>query len=98
MLTKPDMLTTGASGARDKWREIILGQDQRHKLQHGYYCVRLPDDDERRRNISRDESQTAAQQFFDRTSPWRDFPDRSRFGIPALVRDISRLLVGLIEN
>ncbi|SJL16534.1 uncharacterized protein ARMOST_20060 [Armillaria ostoyae] len=98
VLTKPDMLTTGASGARDKWREIILGQDQRHKLQHGYYCVRLPDDDERRRNISRDESQTAAQQFFDRTSPWRDFPDRSRFGIPALVRDISRLLVGLIEN
>ncbi|KAK0220838.1 P-loop containing nucleoside triphosphate hydrolase protein [Armillaria nabsnona] len=98
VLTKPDMLTTGASGARDKWKEIILGQDQRHRLKHGYYCVRLPDDDERRRNISRDESQTAAQQFFERTSPWREFTDRSRFGIPALVRDISRLLVGLIEN
>ncbi|KAK0476320.1 P-loop containing nucleoside triphosphate hydrolase protein [Armillaria novae-zelandiae] len=98
VLTKPDMLTTGASGARDKWREIILGQDQRHKLKHGYYCVRLPDDDERKRNISRDKSQMAAQQFFERTSPWREFTDRSRFGIPALVRDISRLLVGLIEN
>ncbi|KAK0214373.1 P-loop containing nucleoside triphosphate hydrolase protein [Armillaria fumosa] len=98
VLTKPDMLTTGASGARGKWREIILGQDQRHKLKHGYYCVRLPDDDERKHNISRDKSQTAAQQFFERTSPWREFTDRSRFGIPALVRDISRLLVGLIEN
>lgn len=98
VLTKPDMLTTGASGARDKWREIILGQDQKHRLKHGYYCVRLPDDDERKRNISRDKSQTAAQQFFERTSPWREFTDRSRFGIPALVRDISRLLVGLIEN
>ncbi|KAK0441223.1 P-loop containing nucleoside triphosphate hydrolase protein [Desarmillaria tabescens] len=28
VLTKPDMLTVGASGARQKWREIILGQDQ----------------------------------------------------------------------
>ncbi|KAK0443665.1 P-loop containing nucleoside triphosphate hydrolase protein [Desarmillaria tabescens] len=98
VLTKPDMLTMGASGAREKWREIILGQDQRHKLKHGYYCVRLPDDDERRRNISRDESQAAAQQFFERTSPWREFSDRSRFGIQALVRDINRLLVVLIEN
>ncbi|KAK0441267.1 P-loop containing nucleoside triphosphate hydrolase protein [Desarmillaria tabescens] len=98
VLTKPDMLTTGASGARQKWREIILGQDQKHRLKHGYYCVRLPDDDERRRNISREESQAKAKRYFERTSPWKEFPNRSRFGIPALVHDISRLLVGLIEN
>ncbi|KAK0200154.1 P-loop containing nucleoside triphosphate hydrolase protein [Desarmillaria ectypa] len=98
VLTKPDMLTVGASGARQKWREIILGQDQKHKLKHGYYCVRLPDDDERRRKISRDESQARAKRYFERTSPWKEFPNRSRFGIPALVHDISRLLVGLVEN
>ncbi|KAK0200177.1 P-loop containing nucleoside triphosphate hydrolase protein [Desarmillaria ectypa] len=98
VLTKPDMLTTGASGAREKWREIILGQDQKHKLKHGYYCVRLPDDDERKRNISREESLTRAKRYFERTSPWKEFPNRSRFGVPALVHDISRLLVGLIEN
>ncbi|PBK68045.1 hypothetical protein ARMSODRAFT_292786 [Armillaria solidipes] len=98
VLTKPDMLTVGASGARQKWREIILGQDEKHKLKHGYYCVRLPDDDERKRKISRDESQALAKVYFEKNSPWKEFLDRSRFGIPALVHDISRLLVKLIEN
>ncbi|PBK94334.1 hypothetical protein ARMGADRAFT_90464 [Armillaria gallica] len=98
VLTKPDMLTVGASGARQKWREIILGQDEKHKLKHGYYCVRLPDDDERKRKISRDESQALAKVYFEKNSPWKEFVDRSRFGIPALVHDISRLLVRLIEN
>ncbi|SJL16535.1 uncharacterized protein ARMOST_20061 [Armillaria ostoyae] len=98
VLTKPDMLTVGASGARQKWREIILGQDEKHKLKHGYYCVRLPDDDERKRKISRDESQALAKVYFEKNSPWKEFLDRSRFGIPALVHDISRLLVRLIEN
>lgn len=97
-MTKPDMLTVGASGARQKWREIILGQDEKHKLKHGYYCVRLPDDDERKRKISRDESQALAKVYFEKNSPWKEFVDRSRFGIPALVHDISRLLVRLIEN
>ncbi|KAK0214372.1 P-loop containing nucleoside triphosphate hydrolase protein [Armillaria fumosa] len=98
VLTKPDMLTVGASGARQKWREIILGQEEKHKLKHGYYCVRLPDDDERRRKISRDESQALAKVYFEKNSPWKEFVDRSRFGIPSLVHDISRLLVRLIEN
>ncbi|KAK0439518.1 P-loop containing nucleoside triphosphate hydrolase protein [Desarmillaria tabescens] len=98
VLTKPDMLTVGASGARQKWREIILGQDQKHKLKHGYYCVRLPDDDERKRKISREESQARAKRYFEENSPWKEYPDRNRFGVPALVHDISRLLVALIEN
>ncbi|KAK0501905.1 P-loop containing nucleoside triphosphate hydrolase protein [Armillaria luteobubalina] len=98
VLTKPDMLTVGASGARQKWRDIILGQEEKHKLKHGYYCVRLPDDDERRRKISRDESQALAKVYFENNSPWKEFVDRSRFGIPSLVHDISRLLVRLIEN
>ncbi|KAK0476319.1 P-loop containing nucleoside triphosphate hydrolase protein [Armillaria novae-zelandiae] len=98
VLTKPDMLTVGASGARQKWRDIILGQEEKHKLKHGYYCVRLPDDDERRRKISRNESQALAKLYFENNSPWKEFVDRSRFGIPSLVHDISRLLVRLIEN
>ncbi|KAG7441691.1 P-loop containing nucleoside triphosphate hydrolase protein [Guyanagaster necrorhizus] len=98
VLTKPDMLTEGASGARQKWTQIILGQDQKHKLKHGYYCVLLPDDEQRRRKVSRDKSQALAKQYFERTTPWKEFSNRSRFGITALVHDISRLLVGLIEN
>ncbi|KAK0441222.1 uncharacterized protein EV420DRAFT_1315586 [Desarmillaria tabescens] len=71
---------------------------QKHKLKHGYYCVRLPDDDERRSKISQEESQARAKRYFEENSPWKEYPDSSRFGVPALVYDISRLLVALIEN
>ncbi|PBK59938.1 hypothetical protein ARMSODRAFT_1021585 [Armillaria solidipes] len=36
--------------------------------------------------------------YFDKNAPWKEFLNRIRFGIPALVHDISRLLVKLIEN
>jgi len=96
VLTKPDTLTRGATSARQKWKDVIQGQI--HKLKHGYYCVRLPDDEERHRNITRAESLTLAADFFNTTSPWSDIADRHRFGIPGFVSDISRLLVRLIEN
>ena len=96
VLTKPDTLTQGATGSKRKWKAILEGQG--HELKHGYYCVRLPDDDERSRNISRTESLGIATGFFDRTEPWNTIANRNRLGIANLVSDISYILVGLIEK
>ncbi|KAJ7640281.1 P-loop containing nucleoside triphosphate hydrolase protein [Mycena polygramma] len=95
VLTKPDLLGAGASGSRQKWKDILEGKE--HQLKHGYYCVRLPDDDERSRGISRAESEQRAGEYFGSTQPWRDL-DRSRFGIPNLTSFLSQLLVARIEN
>jgi hypothetical protein len=98
VLTKPDALTRGASGLRKKWQAVIEGRIERHKLKYGYYCVRFPDDDERARRITREESLEKEAKFFDNTLPWNGMPDRTRFGISNLISDISRHLVRLIES
>jgi hypothetical protein len=67
-------------------------------LKHGYYCVRLPDDDERSRNISHSECEKLATELFESTSPWSDVDDRRRFGTANLVTDLSKLLIDLIED
>lgn len=96
VLTKPDSLTKGATGGREKWRAVLEGRE--HPTTHGYYCVRLPDDDERQRKISSAEAQRSAVSFFDTTAPWDKMADRSRFGIPNFVSNISALLVEHIEK
>ncbi|TFK32039.1 P-loop containing nucleoside triphosphate hydrolase protein [Crucibulum laeve] len=100
ILTKPDTLGTGDLGARRKWKDILDGRysNIKHHLKHGYYCVRLPNDEERGNDISRVESNRLASEFFDSTSPWNEVAERNRFGIPNFVDDISRLLVKLIAN
>jgi vacuolar protein sorting-associated protein 1 len=95
VLTKPDTLSTGAISARQTWKQVLEGQA--HILKHGYYCVRLPDDDERSRNITRAASQRLASEFFENTSPWNEIVDRNRLGISGFVSDISKLLMNLIE-
>jgi vacuolar protein sorting-associated protein 1 len=93
------MLPPGASGSRKRWTAIIEGHQ--HPLKHGYYCVRLPDDDERARNISRTESLKIATKFFNGTPPWNTIASRNRFGVYSLVTlvsDLSLILVGLIEK
>ncbi|KAJ7853672.1 P-loop containing nucleoside triphosphate hydrolase protein [Mycena olivaceomarginata] len=96
VLTKPDILGAGATGSRQKWKDILEGKDQ--VLTHGYYCVRLPDDDERSRGILRAESERRAAEYFDSTQPWRDILDRNRFGVPNLATFLSGLLVARIES
>lgn len=76
--------------------EIIQGNQ--HKLKRGYYCVRLPDDDERARNISRSESSKIANDFFNSTAPWNSITSLNRFGVNNLVSDLSLILVSLIEK
>ncbi|KAJ7485041.1 P-loop containing nucleoside triphosphate hydrolase protein [Mycena galericulata] len=96
VLTKPDMLGPGATGLRQTWKDVLDGT--KYPLKHGYYCVRLPDDDERSRGISRTESERRAAEYFDSTQPWRDVADRSRFGVTNLAAFLSKLLVDLIET
>ncbi|KAH7921346.1 hypothetical protein BV22DRAFT_1107246 [Leucogyrophana mollusca] len=100
VLTKPDMLPQGSSGQLQRWRDLIEGKESqaKHHLKHGYYCVRLPDDEERRQNLSRAESQQRAEDYFRITPPWSEIQDRGRFGIPAFVSDVSKLLIKLIED
>jgi hypothetical protein len=92
------MLGAGAISQRNRWVEIIEGRSENHKLRHGFYCVRLPDDAERTQHTSRSELQRRATDYFDTTSPWKDVTDRHRFGIPGFVSDVSRLLIELIEE
>jgi vacuolar protein sorting-associated protein 1 len=77
---------------------IIEGRQPEHKLTNGYYCVRLPDDDERARNISRTESSHIATAFFNSTPPWNTMGNRNWLGVHNLVSDLSLLLVSLIEK
>lgn len=90
------MLTDGAVNARQLWLDVIEGRQ--HKLRHGYYCVRLPDDAQRAQGLSRSELQSIAKNYFNTTSPWSGVTDRGRFGIPAFVTDISVLLVNHIKK
>ncbi|KAG2155240.1 P-loop containing nucleoside triphosphate hydrolase protein [Suillus bovinus] len=98
VLTKPDTLGAGAINQRKRWVEIIEGRSEDHKLKHGFYCVRLPDDAERTQRLSRAELQRRAAEYFDTTPPWNGVTDRRRFGIPGFVSDVSRLLIQLIEE
>ncbi|KAE9399885.1 hypothetical protein BT96DRAFT_675521 [Gymnopus androsaceus JB14] len=96
VLTKPDTITSGAIGSRQRWKEVLQGKI--YPLHHGYYCVRLADDSERSRRPSRADSEVLSAEFFAKNEPWNNFVDRSRFGVPNFVKDISQLLLGLIET
>jgi vacuolar protein sorting-associated protein 1 len=96
ILTKPDGLQDGDTGSREAWRKTLAGEDPERKTKHGYYCVRLPTDQERKGG--REKSQTIEEEFFNSCTPWNDMTDRSKLGVPNFVQDISALLVELIEK
>ncbi|CCL98368.1 uncharacterized protein FIBRA_00363 [Fibroporia radiculosa] len=96
VITKPDSLTSGATGARQKWLDVIQGRF--HKLEHGYYVVRLPDDEERAKNLSRQDLERLATTFFQTTEPWKELLSCNRVGIPNLVSYISKVLMKVIEE
>jgi len=96
VVTKPDTLTPGATSAREKWKGIFEGRQ--HRLLNGYYCVRLPDDDERTRGISRSEAEQKSKEYLDSTPPWSEIHDRGRFGVQNLIKDVSKLLMQVIED
>lgn len=90
------MLQAGNIGLISTWRDILNGDA--HTLQHGYYCVKLPDDATRAANHTRAELQQQEHTFFSSTEPWKQFTDRGRFGIRNFVKSTSKLLINLIET
>ncbi|EIW77518.1 hypothetical protein CONPUDRAFT_61569 [Coniophora puteana RWD-64-598 SS2] len=98
ILTKPDMLGSGAIGQLRRWRDILEGRGENRRLRLGYYCMRFSDDAERSQNLSRSESQRRATEFFETTAPWSQVTDRRRFGVPNFVADVSKLLMKLIQD
>ncbi|KAI0820853.1 P-loop containing nucleoside triphosphate hydrolase protein [Trametes gibbosa] len=97
VLTKPDRLTTGDTGKREELRALFDGEASSHQLQKGYYCVRLPNDQERQNGLSRAKAQGNEREFFCATAPWKDLRSNRRLGVPNLVRDISHLLMGVTQ-
>ncbi|KAF9444433.1 hypothetical protein P691DRAFT_677583 [Macrolepiota fuliginosa MF-IS2] len=98
VLTKPDMLLPGAIGAHQLWKQTLENQNtpnNQNYLQHGYYCVRLPDDASRQKGYTAQNLPNP--DYFDVTRPWSEVEDRRRFGVTNLVSDVSALLVQLIE-
>ncbi|RDX42100.1 hypothetical protein OH76DRAFT_1448839 [Lentinus brumalis] len=100
VVTKADMVDSGSSSKRKLWQEIFEGKADKHRLALGYYAVRLPKDDERERNITAQELQRIANQVFKDVAPWKDVGgrDRDRLGVHSLVRDLSRLLMKLLDD
>ena len=101
ILDEADMMTTGASGIRQRWCNIITNAGpsaRKHQLRHGYYAVILPHDEARAAGETRAETQSRSRTFFDTESPWRGVKDRKRFGVDNLVEYVSGLLVRLIEE
>ncbi|EPQ51165.1 hypothetical protein GLOTRDRAFT_141261 [Gloeophyllum trabeum ATCC 11539] len=96
VLTKPDMLTSGATKARDLWMDVIEGR--RHPLLNGYYCTRQPDDAERAKDISAAEARKVEADFFGNTIPWSRATNKNRFGTGNLVATLSKLLTKLIDE
>lgn len=96
-MTKPDALQDGDIGSREMWRKILAGEDPSHRTKHGYYCVRLPNDLERKAGNTRDRAKRISEDFFNSSAPWNQM-DKGRFGVSNFVKNISTLLIELIER
>ncbi|KAF6744348.1 P-loop containing nucleoside triphosphate hydrolase protein [Ephemerocybe angulata] len=94
--TKPDMLGPGSISALESWKKILAGTTS--NLKHGYYCVKMPDDRERQNGLTRAQWSAKEASFFEKTEPWKDVDDRSRFGMRNFVESTSKLLISLIET
>ncbi|KAI9058580.1 hypothetical protein FKP32DRAFT_1761408 [Trametes sanguinea] len=96
VLTKPDTIPAGSTKRRELWLDVLEGRE--HPLQHGYYCTRQPDDDQRLAGITAADARAAEAEFFRTTSPWSTSTVPHRFGTQNLVKSISELLTRIISD
>ncbi|KAI0759259.1 P-loop containing nucleoside triphosphate hydrolase protein [Trametes elegans] len=96
VLTKPDTIPPGSTKRRQLWLDVLEGRG--HPLQHGYYCTRQPDDDQRLAGITPAEARDAERAFFRTTEPWAASTCPHRYGTHNLVRSISELLTRIISD
>ncbi|KAJ7483869.1 P-loop containing nucleoside triphosphate hydrolase protein [Mycena galericulata] len=94
VLTKPDLISSGSTKARALWLDVIEGR--RHKLHHGYYCTRQPDEDERAKGMTVPEARKVESDFFARSAGWSTSIEQERFGTDKLISTLSSLLVEII--
>ncbi|PCH44638.1 hypothetical protein WOLCODRAFT_139118 [Wolfiporia cocos MD-104 SS10] len=97
VLTKPDTLLPGATKSRELWLEVLEGRSA-HRLEHGYFCTRQPDDAERAVGITAAEARAAEAHFFATTSPWNRTTHQNRLGTEKLVDTLNELLTRLIND
>jgi vacuolar protein sorting-associated protein 1 len=78
----------------------MLGGEEFHALKHGYYSVRLADDDQRNAGVSRDDIHKVEERFFTATAPWSRMSgkERKRLGVSNLTESLSKLLIEMIES
>ncbi|TFY58284.1 hypothetical protein EVJ58_g6511 [Rhodofomes roseus] len=98
VMTKPDTLGAGSVKAKDLWLDILEGRAQVHRLRHGYYCTRQPDDAERSAGITAAEAREAEARFFSGTAPWDTSVEKQRFGTDNLVNYLSNMLTEIING
>ncbi|KAF9264314.1 P-loop containing nucleoside triphosphate hydrolase protein [Marasmius fiardii PR-910] len=94
VLTKPDLVGSGNTGDQERCKRLLEGKQDR--LVHGYYCVRLPDD--RQRKLGTEAFEREVKDYFDTVKPWSEVTARERFGVENLVNYLSKLLADLIES
>ncbi|KAI0041019.1 P-loop containing nucleoside triphosphate hydrolase protein [Auriscalpium vulgare] len=94
VLTKPDVISKG-SRSRDLWMDVIEGR--KHRLTHGYFCTRQPDDDERDKGITAEEARKFEETYFATNTPW-SLSSKERFGIRNLSKTVSPLLAKIIKD
>ena len=78
------------------WLDVLEGRE--HPLQHGYFCTRQPDDDQRLAGITLVGARRAETDFFRETSPWKESTCAHRFGTHNLVKSVSELLTRIISD
>ncbi|KAH9932350.1 P-loop containing nucleoside triphosphate hydrolase protein [Fomitopsis serialis] len=98
VLTKPDTLTAGAIKQQENWLDVLEGRNAQHRLTHGYFCTRQPDDADRRSGITASKARISEAAFFSKTAPWSQSSHQHRFGTPNLVKTLSALLTHIIDD
>ena len=102
VVTKADLIDDGDTGAHTRWKNALEKKDlaENHYLELGYHAVCLPNDENRKRNMSRRELSRLSADVFSKKSPWKDLSGdaRDRLGIDALVHRISRLLIEALRE
>ena len=77
---------------------MLEGRNVQHRLTHGYFCTRQPDDAERRTGVSAAQARSSETAFFMKTAPWSKSSHQHRFGTPNLVKTLSSLLTNIIDD
>lgn len=81
---------------RQAWLDVVEGRA--HRLKHGYFVTRQPDDDERNQGFTNERARQLEMEFFNTNSPWSTSSEPGRFGTRNLTVNLSKLLTDIINK